>query len=106
MTRYLFQLTVTVILTAAMVGFGLTVSAQQPTDTARQRLDSIRRADSLRHLPDTAHPGADSLKFPLYDRRSDRFTSPNRNPFDLKDPANIHDSIEYDPVTRQYYIVE
>lgn len=103
-------------MTAALTGFGLAVSAQQPVrppaDTARHRVDSIRRADSLRvadslrRAADTAHPGSDSLKFPLYDRRSDRFTSPNRNPFDLKDPVNIHDSVEYDPATKQYYIVE
>jgi len=102
----LFQLIVTVIMTAALTGFGVAVSAQQPADTARQRLDSIRRADSLRRLTDSLLPGHDTLKFPLHDRRSDRFTSPNRNPFDLKDPANIHDSIEYDPTTKHYYIVE
>jgi len=93
-------------MTAALTGFGVAVSAQQPADTARQRLDSIRRADSLRRLTDSLLPGHDTLKFPLHDRRSDRFTSPNRNPFDLKDPANIHDSIEYDPTTKHYYIVE
>lgn len=57
---------------------------------------------------DTTRPGTatDTLKFPIQDRRSDRLTSPQRNPFDLKDPANITDSIEYDPTTKQYYIVE
>lgn len=57
---------------------------------------------------DTTRPGTttDTLKFPIQDRRSDRLTSPQRNPFDLKDPANITDSVEYDPATKQYYIVE
>ena len=48
----------------------------------------------------------DTLKYPIRDRRGDRFTSPGRSSFDLKNPPNITDSIEYDPKTRQYYIVE
>lgn len=48
----------------------------------------------------------DTLKFPLRDRRSDPFTSPSRNPFDLDNPVNITDSIVYDPDTRQYFIIE
>lgn len=56
--------------------------------------------------PDTSKYSLDSLKFPLIDRRGDPFSNPNRNPFDLKDPVNLHDSIEYDPKTQQYYIVE
>ncbi|HTL07731.1 MAG TPA: cell surface protein SprA, partial [Chitinophagaceae bacterium] len=48
----------------------------------------------------------DSLKYPITDRRGDKLSNPGRASFDLKDPANIKDSIEYDPRTRQYYIVE
>jgi len=55
---------------------------------------------------DSSQKKADTLHFPIKDRRGDRFSSPNRNPFDLKDPPNIKDSIEYDPKTQQYYIVE
>ncbi len=70
--------------------------------------DSSRRimSDTTRKPVDTTRAKKDTLRFPLYDRRGDRFSNPNRNSFDLKDPANIKDSIEYDPVTRQYYIVE
>ncbi|HEY4336542.1 MAG TPA: cell surface protein SprA [Puia sp.] len=64
--------------------------------------DSNRRRATPR---DTARPG-DSLRFPIYDRRGDRFSFPNRNPFDLKDPPNLRDSIVYDPNTQQYYIIE
>jgi cell surface protein SprA len=49
---------------------------------------------------------ADTLKFPIQDRRGDRFTYPNNNPLDLKNPSNIGDSVEYDPKTRRYYILE
>ncbi|MBE7171245.1 MAG: cell surface protein SprA [Williamsia sp.] len=49
---------------------------------------------------------ADTLKYPITDRRGDKLTNPSLNPFDLRDPANISDSIEYDPKTKQYYLIE
>jgi len=55
---------------------------------------------------DTTKTTADTLRFPLRDRRSDVFSMPRRNPFDLRDPSNINRTIEYDPQTKQYYIVE
>ena len=100
MTRYLFQLIqATVIITTASVVFCTTASAHafqsraNPTDTSGKKTD-------------TAGNPLDSLHFPLHDRRGDPFSNPNRNPFDLKNPPNLRDSIEYDPVTKQYYIVE
>ncbi len=48
----------------------------------------------------------DSLHFPIHDRWGDPITNPDKNPFDLKNPPNQHDSIDYDPKTRQYYIIE
>ncbi len=54
----------------------------------------------------TAPKKADSLRFPINDRRGDFFTYPEDNPFNLKDPFNIKDSIIYDPKTQQYYIIE
>jgi cell surface protein SprA len=50
--------------------------------------------------------GVDTLKYPISDRRGDRYSSRYRNPLDLKDPANISDSVVYDPKTKQYYVVE
>jgi cell surface protein SprA len=55
---------------------------------------------------DTTVREVDSLRYPIQDRRGDHFTSQRRNPLDLNDPSNISDSIEYDPETKQYYIVE
>src|SRR5690349_12768661 len=49
---------------------------------------------------------ADSLRFPIHDRYGDPYSSPNRNTFDLKDTAYNKRTIEYDPKTKQYYIVE
>lgn len=62
------------------------VSAQQPDSTAPK-------------TPDT-------LKYPLQDRRADRFSQPRNSNIDLRDPSNITDSIVYDPETKQYYIIE
>lgn len=52
-------------------------------------------------------PTKDStLHYPLQDRRGDRFTWRNTNPFDLSDTSFIKQNIEYDPKTNQYYIIE
>ncbi|MEY3946325.1 MAG: cell surface protein SprA [Bacteroidota bacterium] len=48
----------------------------------------------------------DSLRFPLQDRRGDKLSQRNTNPFDLKDPSNFSDSVSYDPKTKQYYLYE
>jgi cell surface protein SprA len=51
-------------------------------------------------------PDQDTSRYPVHDRRGDPYTYPNRNTFDLRDTAFIKRNVEYDPVTRQYYIVE
>ena len=51
-------------------------------------------------------PKKDTLRYPIKDRYSDKYTTPKKNPFDLKDPVNIRDSIVYDPKTKEYYILE
>ncbi len=84
----------TILLLLAFVAGGSAAFAYQQTD-------SLRRADSAR-----ASSAKDTLVFPLRDRRGDPIQSPNRNPFDLADPSNLKRTVEYDPVTRQYYIVE
>ncbi len=91
MTRHLFRLIfATVLLITASVAFCTTGWAHPYFQQ-----DSTKPA---KH--------SDTLKFPIEDRRGDPFTNPNKNPFNLKDPSNIKDSIEYDPKTNQYYIIE
>ena len=51
-------------------------------------------------LTDTTRPGQ------LQDRYADPYSSPNRNTFDFRDTGFIKRTIEYDPKTKQYYIVE
>ncbi|MFN7280599.1 MAG: cell surface protein SprA, partial [bacterium] len=58
------------------------------------------------HAVQDTVPGRDSLRYPLADRRTDRYSAAGRNAFDLRDPANIRDSIVYDPTTKQYVIIE
>ena len=52
------------------------------------------------------HFAADTNRYPISDRYGDPYSNPNRNTFDLKDTAFIKRNIEYDPKTKQYYIVE
>jgi cell surface protein SprA len=49
--------------------------------------------------PDTAH-------YPIKDRRGDPYSYPNRNSFDLKDSGFVKRNVQYDPKTKQYYIIE
>jgi cell surface protein SprA len=79
------------VLIAACVGLSSTSRAFYAPfqDTSRKQTSAI-----------------DTLKYPLHDRRGDAFTFPQRNSLGLKDPANIQDSIIYDPKTKQYYIIE
>ncbi len=42
----------------------------------------------------------------MQDRYGDPYSYPNRNTFDFRDTAYLKRTIEYDPKTKQYYIVE
>jgi cell surface protein SprA len=66
----------------------------------------VKTALSNAYLQLDTIPGNDSLRFPLVDRRADAFSQKQKNPFDLKDPNNLTDSIVYDPKTKEYYIIE
>jgi cell surface protein SprA len=46
------------------------------------------------------------VHYPISDRRADPFSNQSNNPFDIRDTSLIKRNIEYDPVTRQYYIIE
>ena len=48
----------------------------------------------------------DTTHFSITDRRGDPFTYSSDNPFNFADTAYIKRDIQYDPVTRQYYIIE
>jgi len=50
-------------------------------------------------------PG-DTIRPTQPDRYGDPYNYPNRNPFNLKDTGFIKRTVEYDPVTKQYYIIE
>jgi hypothetical protein len=52
----------------------------------------------------TYFPG-DTIRPIQPDRYGDPYTYPNRNPFNLKDTGFIKRNVEYDPVTKQYYII-
>lgn len=49
---------------------------------------------------------SDTSRYPLTDRYGDPYSNPNRNTFDLRDTGYLKRTIEYDPKTKQYYIIE
>ena len=89
MTRYLIRKAGAALLTAVALTFCVDASAH-----FYFQQDTSKRTKS------------DTLHFPINDRHGDLFSNPNKNPFNLKDPVNIRDSIVYDPKTNQYYIIE
>ena len=64
-------------------------SFQLPGDTSKKK-----KSDSVK------------LKYPMQDQQQDFITDPNTNPATLGQPANITDSVIYDPTTNQYEIVQ
>lgn len=54
----------------------------------------------------TPYFSTDTTIYPIKDRRGDPYTYGNRHAFDLSDTSFIKRNIEYDPVSRQYYIIE
>ncbi|MFM1793694.1 MAG: cell surface protein SprA [Bacteroidota bacterium] len=79
-------------ITLLTILFGLQFSASAEGPFLAQDLDTL--------------PKKDTLRYPIQDRYSDKYSQQRKNPFDLKDPANIKDSIVYDPKTKEYYIIE
>ena len=57
-------------------------------------------------LKDSITASIDSMKYPLYDRRGDRYTWANKNSFDLPDTGIVNQTITYDAKTKQYFIEE
>jgi cell surface protein SprA len=60
--------------------------------------------DSTR-IPVDSTGGNDTLPYPIHDRRGD-FISSRPSIFDFKTPANISDSVVYDPVSKTYTVYE
>ena len=90
MTRHLLQIIIFTVWIAAV-----TVVFLAPTPVCAQ------------NLPDTTrNPVTDSLHFPIHDRHGDQLSSKDHNSFNLRNPSNLKDSIEYDPKTNLYFLVE
>jgi len=52
-------------------------------------------------------PGpTDTIRYPIKDRIGDPITYSDRNPFNISDTGFLKRDIQYDPKTKQYYIVE
>ncbi|MEN9349595.1 MAG: hypothetical protein RL372_573, partial [Bacteroidota bacterium] len=46
------------------------------------------------------------LRFPIKDRRASAIEAPSKNPYDIRDTTLIKKSVVFDPITRQYKVVE
>ncbi|HTN07981.1 cell surface protein SprA [Agriterribacter sp.] len=90
----------TIVCIAAVSTFGTVVFA------APARAGNTYQIRDTIPLPQDSLPVQDTLKYPISDRRSDQFSSTRFRGFDLKDPANITDSIVYDYKEKKYYIIE
>ncbi|HMJ47373.1 MAG TPA: hypothetical protein VK498_08585, partial [Ferruginibacter sp.] len=63
----------------------------------------INNSDQQINRQDTV-PGA--LPYPIRDRRGDNLSGNYGNIYDLKNPANIKDSVVYDAINRRYILYE
>ena len=62
--------------------------------------------NNLKVSDTTKKSNQDSLRYAIKDRRGDFLSQPSNNPFDLRDTSLIKRNVEYDPVTKQYFIRE
>jgi len=63
-------------------------------------------ANLLAPVAYSQNSGKDTARYPIRDRYGDPYSNPSQNSFNLKDTGFIKRTIEYDPKTRQYYIIE
>jgi cell surface protein SprA len=64
------------------------------------------KASPFFEIPDQDTTKGDSLRYPIYDRRGDEYSWGRRSAFDFRDTGYLKRDIEYDPVTKQYYVIE
>ncbi len=87
MSRILLSFSILVLSITSLVGFSHT----------HDGLD-----DPFLHILEAVE--ADTV--PIQDRTGDFISSPGNNPFDLNDPSNVTQEVEYDPETGLYLITE
>jgi cell surface protein SprA len=90
------------VMTAAGIGLWRPAAFSMPPEKTYPFHSSINAADTS---------GKDTLPvivlpYPISDRRGDFLSNPEKNPFNLRLPANIRDSIVYDAKEKRYYIME
>ena len=50
--------------------------------------------------------GNDSAHYPIQDRQGDPFNYHSNNPFNFSDTSYVKRDVEYDPITKQYFVIE
>jgi len=79
-----------------LTGLAIWMFAEANTFPAVAFQGSLQKADAAT---------TDTLP-PVEERYDDFITNPNKNPFDLKDPSVVEQTVDYDPETGQYIIRE
>lgn len=86
-----------------IVPFSLLIAIVIEALALTARGGNIRSAEAT--LAQAVLPATDTLP-PIKDRFDDFINNQNANPFDLKDPNNVEQTVEYDPATGRYLIQE
>ena len=64
-------------------------------------------SNTAAQTPDTSSPrGNVKLPFPIHDTRGDAVANYRQSTYDLKNPANLKDSVVYDAATHKYIVYE
>ncbi len=91
-----------------ILGFAVAAAGITAIASSYANKSSYRYRPSLPPLI-AAEPAADSTKknrYPVKERTGDFVTGQPKDPFYLKDPANVKQTIEYDPASGQYILSE
>jgi len=74
--------------------------APQPdSPAAKSAADTNNTSNNNKPAIDTTH----NLRFPIHDKTGDPQVDQNPASIDLRDPPNLHKTVDYDPVEQKYY---
>ena len=88
---------------AIMLLSGLLLMKQNGYAQDTSQLKPPFKDTSIKKTADTL---VGKLRYPIADRRADFLSQPSNNPFDIRDSSVLKRKVDYDPVTKQYYITE
>ena len=94
--NHILRHTLQFVLISSATCIGLIASTASPFHYENYEVPSV----------DTPEIKKDSLRYPIEDRRADKFNEDPNATFDLKDPSNLKTKVEFDPTNKEYTIEE